>query len=60
MAQLKITQVKSTIDRSVKQKRTMEALGLRRMHRTVVKNDTPEIRGMIRVVEHLVRVEQEG
>ncbi len=60
MAQLKITQVKSTIDRSVKQKRTMEALGLRRMHRTVVKNDTPEIRGMVRVVAHLVRVEEEG
>lgn len=60
MAQLKITQIKSTIDRSVRQKRTMEALGIRRMHRTVVKNDTPEIRGMVRVVAHLVRVEEEG
>lgn len=60
MAQLKITQVKSTIDRSLKQKRTMEALGLGRIRKTVVKNDTPEIRGMVRVVAHLVQVEQQG
>ncbi len=60
MAQLKITQVKSTIDRSVKQKRTIEALGLGKIRKSVVKNDTPEIRGMVRVVAHLVRVEQQG
>lgn len=60
MAQLKITQVKSTIDRSLKQKRTIEALGLGRIRKTVVKNDTPEIRGMVRVVAHLVHVEQQG
>ena len=58
MAQLKITQVRSTIDRSVKQKRTIKALGLGRINRTVVHNDTPEIRGMVRVVAHLVRVEE--
>ena len=60
MAQLKITQVKSTIERSVKQKRTIEALGLGKIRKSVVKNDTPEIRGMVRVVAHLVRVEQQG
>ncbi len=58
MAQLKITQVRSTIDRSVKQKRTIKALGLGRINRTVVHNDSPEIRGMVRVVAHLVRVEE--
>lgn len=60
MAQLKITQTKSTIDRSVKQKRTIEALGLGRINKTVVKDDSPAIRGMVRVVSHLVRVEEEG
>jgi large subunit ribosomal protein L30 len=58
MAQVKITQVRSTIDRSLKQKRTMEALGIKKMHRSVVHEDRPEIRGMIRIVAHLVTIEK--
>jgi len=58
MATLKITQVKSTIDRIENQKRTMEALGLGKINRSVVKNDTPQIRGMITKISHLVTVEE--
>jgi large subunit ribosomal protein L30 len=57
MAQLKVTQIRSTIDRSEKQKRTMVALGIHKLNRSKVHNDTPELRGMIRVVGHLVKVE---
>lgn len=57
MARIKVTQVRSTIDRSEKQKRTMIALGLGRVRRSKVHNDTPQIRGMVRIVEHLVTVE---
>lgn len=55
---LRVTQIKSTIDRHKKQKRTMVALGIRKMHQTVEHNDTPQIRGMIRSVGHLVKVEE--
>ena len=55
---LKITQVRSTIRRNEKQKRTIKALGLHRLHQTVVHPDVPQIRGMIRKVAHLVRVEE--
>jgi len=58
MATIKITQVKSTIDRIENQKRTMEALGLGKINRSVVKNDTPQIRGMITKVAHLIKVEE--
>ena len=58
MAKLKVTQVKSTIDRKEPQKRTMAALGLRRIRQCVVHNDTPQIRGMIRAVSHLITVEE--
>lgn len=54
---IKITQTHSIIDRIGPQKKTIEALGLGRPNRSVVKTDTPQIRGMIRKVEHLVRVE---
>ena len=57
MAQLKITQIRSAIRRPARQKRTLEALGLRRMHQSVVHEETPQIRGMIDKVNHLVRVE---
>jgi len=57
MGKLKITQVRSAIKRYENQKRTIRALGLRRLHHTVVHEDTPQIRGMIRVVQHLVKVE---
>jgi large subunit ribosomal protein L30 len=58
--QLKITQTRSIIDRLEVQKRTIKALGLGRPHRSVIKNDTPQIRGMIRRVVHLVKVEEVG
>ena len=58
MAKLKITQVRSTIDRKEPQKRTIKALGLGKLHRTVIHNDTPQIRGMVRTVQHLVEVEE--
>lgn len=54
---LKITQVHSAIDRKDDQKRTLRALGIRRLHHTVTHEDTPQIRGMVKKVEHLVRVE---
>ncbi len=55
---LKITQTQSIIDRIEPQKRTIRALGLGRPNYSVVKNDTPQIRGMIRKVIHLVKVEE--
>lgn len=57
MAKLKITQVRSTIDRKEAQKRTIVALGLGKINRSVIHNDTPQILGMIRSVSHLVTVE---
>ena len=57
MATLKITQVRSTNERSQRQRRTLTALGLRRIRHSVEHNDTPQIRGMIRTVQHLVDVE---
>jgi large subunit ribosomal protein L30 len=59
MSKLKITQIRSTIDRPGSQKRTIEALGLKRLHHTVEHDDTPQIRGMINRVQHLVKVESE-
>jgi large subunit ribosomal protein L30 len=56
--QLKITQVRSSSDKGAKQIGTIRALGLKRMGHTVVKDDKPEIRGMVRAVSHLVEVEE--
>ena len=58
MSQLKVTQVRSVIDRPKDQKDTVRRLGLRRMHDTVVKEDRPDIRGMLAKVRHLVSVEE--
>ena len=58
MKKLKITKVKSVIDRPERQKRTMEALGLRKLHATVELEATPQILGMVRKVNHLVKVEE--
>ncbi|HVP06900.1 MAG TPA: 50S ribosomal protein L30 [Candidatus Acidoferrum sp.] len=58
MAKLKITQIRSTIERKEPQKRTIKALGLGRPHSVVIHEDTPQIRGMIRAVRHLVEVEE--
>ena len=55
---LRVTQVRSVIDRSKDQKATVRALGLLRINHSVVKDDRPEIRGMIAKVSHLVRVEE--
>ena len=55
---LKITQTRSIIDQIEPQKRTIKALGLGRPQYAVVKNDTPQIRGMINRVRHLVKVEE--
>lgn len=55
---LKITQTKSIIDRPKTQKLTIEALGLGRPNYSVTHNDTPQIRGMVRKVAHLVKVEE--
>ena len=54
---LKITQVRSTIKRLENQKRTMRALGIKRLHQSVVHHDSQTIRGMINKVSHLVIVE---
>lgn len=54
---LKITQTKSVIDRPKDQKATIEALGLGRPNYFKVHNDTPQIRGMVNKVQHLVKVE---
>ena len=58
MATIRITQVKSVIDRSKKQKDTMIALGLRKMNQTVEKEGTPQVLGMVAKVSHLVHVEE--
>lgn len=58
MAKIKVTQVKSGIDRSERQKKTLVALGLRKMHATVEVEATPQILGMITKVNHLVKVEE--
>ena len=58
MAQLKVTQVRSVIDRPKDQKDTIRRLGLHRMHDSVIKDDRPDIRGMIDKVRHLVTVEE--
>ena len=56
MATIKIMQIKSKIGYPVDQKRTLEALGLRKISQVVEKEDTPAIRGMIRKVHHLVTI----
>jgi large subunit ribosomal protein L30 len=58
MAQIKITQVRSTINRPARQKATMVALGIRKMNHSVVHEATPQILGMVRKVEHLVQVQE--
>ncbi len=58
MPKLKITQIRSTIDRKEAHKRTIVALGLGKIRRTVIHEDTPQIRGMIKSVHHLVEWEE--
>ena len=60
MAELRIKLVKSGIGYADDQKKTLKALGLRRMNHSVVKKDSPSVRGMILKVRHLVNVEEEN
>ncbi|WP_068249691.1 50S ribosomal protein L30 [Janibacter corallicola] len=58
MAQLKVTQTRSEIGGRESQRNTLRSLGLKRMGDVVVKEDRPEIRGMVKTVDHLVTVEE--
>ena len=57
-SKIKVTQVRSTIHRHKSQKRTIKALGLCRMHHSVIHEATPQILGMTNKIKHLVRVEE--
>lgn len=58
MASLKVTQIRSGIGAKPNQRQTLRSLGLKRLHDVVVKEDRPEIRGMVATVPHLVSVEE--
>ncbi|MEW2355213.1 50S ribosomal protein L30 [Spirillospora sp. NPDC029432] len=58
MSQLKITQTKSVISEKQNQRDTLRTLGLKKIGQSVVREDRPEVRGMIRTVNHLVTVEE--
>ncbi len=58
MARLKVTQTKSRIGTKRNQRETLRSLGLKRMHDVVLKEDRPEIRGMVATVTHLVSIEE--
>ena len=58
MAKIKITQIKSKIGSTVRQKKTIEALGLKKMHQTVELEATPQVLGMVSKVNHLLSVEE--
>jgi len=58
MARLKVTYVRSVIGQKPDQERTVQALGLRRLHQTVEHEDSPQLRGMVHKVRHLVKVEE--
>jgi large subunit ribosomal protein L30 len=58
MPRLKVTQVRSKIGSKHNQRETLRSLGLKRINDTVVKEDRPEIRGMIQTVTHMVTVEE--
>ncbi len=58
MNKVKITQVKSVIDRSKRQKDTMKALGIRKMNQSVEVELTPQIQGMVNRVKHLIEIEE--
>jgi large subunit ribosomal protein L30 len=58
MVKLKVTWKKSAIGKPERQRRTLRALGLRRLNHVVVHQDTPQIRGMLRAVSHLVQWEE--
>ncbi len=55
---LKISQIRSSIGRRADQSATLRALGIKKMHQSVVHSDTPQIRGMINKIKHLLKVEE--
>jgi len=57
MAKVRVVQIKSRIGQKPKAKLTLDALGLRRNYRSVVLEETPQLKGMLRQIAHLVRVE---
>jgi large subunit ribosomal protein L30 len=57
MGKIKVTQVRSAIKRPKNQKRTLEALGLRKLHQSIEVEATPQVLGMVNTVSHLVKVE---
>ncbi len=59
MSKIKVTQVRSTIGRSQGQKDTLRALGIRRMHHSVVIDPNPVLMGMVKKISHLVSIEEE-
>jgi large subunit ribosomal protein L30 len=58
MAQVKVTQVKSTIGSKHNQRESLRTLGLRKIRQSVVREDSPQVRGLIHTVRHLVAVEE--
>ena len=58
MAQIRVTQIRSKIGGTQGQRDTLRSLGLKRIRHSVIKEDRPEIRGMVRTVAHLVTVEE--
>ena len=58
MAKIKVTQVKSQIGRLKNQKRTLEALGLKKINQVVEHDSTPQIMGMVNAIKHLIEVEE--
>ena len=58
MAKIKVTQIKSGIGSTKRQKRTLEALGIRKMNNTIEVKNTPQIQGMITKIRHLLKVEE--
>tara|TARA_B100001057_G_scaffold233253_1_gene233465 strand:- start:531 stop:713 length:183 start_codon:yes stop_codon:yes gene_type:complete len=58
MAKIKIKQVRSKIDRPERQKRTLEALGLKKINQVVEHECTPQIMGMVNTIKHLIEVEE--
>lgn len=58
MSQLKVTQVKSTIGAKPKHRETLRTLGLRKIRQSVVREDSQQLRGLVRSVRHMVTVEE--
>jgi large subunit ribosomal protein L30 len=58
MAKIKVTQVRSRIGSTKRQKKTLDALGLRRLNRTVELEGSPQVLGMVNKVKHLVKIEE--